>query len=187
MRPVGRWLARTKLTADQVTYFGVTLQVVVAWLIIDGRLFVAALVAVAAAFADAFDGALAKAKGTASKWGAFLDSSTDRLADALYFLPIAWLYGVQPDTADRADEWTAGLALAALVFSFLISYTKARAESLGYSCNVGLAERAERLIVIILALALDLVLVGVAILTVAGFITFLQRMAHVRRQAHASR
>lgn len=186
MRPVGRWLTRTRLTPDQITYFGVALQFVVAWLIIDGRLLVAGLLAVVAAFADGFDGALAKAKGTASKWGAFLDSSTDRLADALYFLPIAWLYGVRPDTVDRYDEWTAGLALAALVFSFLISYTKARAESLGFDCNVGIAERAERLIVIIVSLIFDIVLIGVAILTVAGLVTFLQRMAHVRKQADAA-
>jgi CDP-diacylglycerol--glycerol-3-phosphate 3-phosphatidyltransferase len=143
------------------------------------------VVAIVAGFADALDGALAKAKGTTSRWGAFLDSTTDRLSDALYFAPIAWLYGVAPDVAGRQDRWTAGLALAALVLSFLVSYSKARAESLGYDCNVGFAERAERLIVIIAALILDVVLIGVALLTLAGLVTFLQRMIHVHRQARA--
>lgn len=187
MRPVGRWLGRTPLTPDAVTYLGLLIQIAVAWLIIDGRLLTAGLVAIVAAFADTFDGALAKAKGMTSKWGAFLDSTTDRLADALYLGPIAWLYGVQPDVPSRLDLTTAGFALAALVFSFLISYAKARAESLGFDCNVGFAERAERLIVLIAALILDLVAIGVILLAVASFITFLQRMVHVRRQARAQR
>lgn len=187
MRPVGQWLAHTPLTPDTVTYLGLLLQVVVAWLILDGRLLAAGLLAIAAALADALDGALAKAKGIASKWGAFLDSTTDRLADALYLAPIAWLYAVQPDVPGRYDRTTAALALVALVFSFLVSYAKARAESLGYDCNVGFAERAERLIVIILSLIFDLVLVGVALLAAASAVTFLQRMAHVRAQARAAR
>lgn len=183
MRPVGRGLAKTPLSPDAVTYLGVALQGLVAVLIVQGRLLTAGFVAVAAALADAFDGALAKAKGRTSKWGAFLDSSTDRLADALYFLPIAWLYGISPDVAGRHSEVTALLALVALVGSFLVSYTKARAEALGFECNVGIAERAERLIVIILALLLDLVLWGVALLAAATTITFLQRMWHVHKQA----
>jgi CDP-diacylglycerol--glycerol-3-phosphate 3-phosphatidyltransferase len=185
MRPVGAWLARTRLTADAVTYFGVALQVFCAYLIVEGHLLVAGLLSIAAGFADALDGALAKAKGSASRWGAFLDSTTDRLSDALFLVPIAWLYGIHPDILSRHDEWTAGLALAALVFSFLVSYSKARAESLGYDCNVGIAERAERLIVIIAALILDLVLIGVSVLLAASVITFLQRMLHVRKQARA--
>jgi CDP-diacylglycerol--glycerol-3-phosphate 3-phosphatidyltransferase len=186
MRPVGRVLARTPLSPDSVTYLGVLLQIGCAWLIVDGRLLTAGLVSIIAALADALDGALAKAKGVAGKWGAFLDSTTDRLSDALYLLPIAWLYGIQPDVADRYDPWVAGLALAACTFSFLVSYAKARAESLGFDCNVGIAERAERLIVIIVALIFDVVLWGVAILAVASVITFLQRVVHVSRQARGA-
>jgi CDP-diacylglycerol--glycerol-3-phosphate 3-phosphatidyltransferase len=183
MRPVGRWLARTPLSPDAVTLLGVVIQVGVAVLILEGRLLVAGLVAIVAALADGFDGALAKAKGQTSSFGALLDSTTDRLADALYFLPIAWLYGVAPDVPDRASDLVAGLALAGLVSSFLVSYVKARAESLGFDCNVGIAERAERLILLIAALILDLVLVGVAALAALSTITFLQRLIYVRRQA----
>lgn len=186
MRPVGRALGRTPLTPDAVTYIGLGLQVGVAWLILEGRLLAAGLLAVAAAFSDTFDGALAKARGQTSKWGAFLDSTTDRLSDALYFLPLAWLYAVAPDGPGRASTVTALLALAALVFSFLVSYAKARAEALGFTCDVGLFERAERLIVIILALIFDLVLIGVAVLAAASAITFVQRMLHVRRQARSA-
>jgi CDP-diacylglycerol--glycerol-3-phosphate 3-phosphatidyltransferase len=183
MRPVGRWLARTPLSPDAVTLLGVLIQVGVAVLIVQAHLLVAGLIAIVAALADGFDGALAKAKGQTSSFGALLDSTTDRLADALYFLPIAWLYGVAPDVPGRASDLIAGLALAGLVASFLVSYVKARAESLGFDCNVGIAERGERLVLLIAALILDLVLVGVAALAVLSTITFLQRLVYVRRQA----
>jgi CDP-diacylglycerol--glycerol-3-phosphate 3-phosphatidyltransferase len=182
MQPVGRWLARTPLSPDVVTLFGVVLQGVVAYLIIGGHLLQAGLMGIVAGFADAFDGALAKAKGKTSKWGAFLDSTTDRLSDALVLAPIAWLYGVSPDIAAHDSETTALLALVALVASFLVSYTKARAESLGFKCDVGIAERAERLIVIIAALILDFVPIGVGVLAVLGTVTFLQRVIYVYGQ-----
>ena len=185
MRPFGGALARTPLTPDQVTLFGVLLQGVAAWLIVEGRLFIAALVAVVAALADAFDGALARAKGAGRPFGALLDSTTDRLADALVFLPVAWLYGVDPDSG-HDSELVALLALVALVASFLVSYVKARAEGLGFDCNVGIAERAERLIVIILALAFDVLPLGVGIIAVASIVTFFQRLFYVRAQARAA-
>jgi CDP-diacylglycerol---glycerol-3-phosphate 3-phosphatidyltransferase len=185
MSPIGRSLARSGVSPDVITYLGVVLQVLVGILIIQGRLLAAGLLAIVAALSDALDGAVAKARGVERKYGAFLDSTTDRLSDALVFIPVAWLYGVDPDIASRNEPWVAAVALTAFVFSFLVSYTKARAESLGYDCNVGIAERAERLIVIIAALIFDLVPIGVVILAVAAAITFVQRMAHVRSQASA--
>ena len=183
MRPIGRTLARAGFTPNWITMAGVGLHVVMAWLILDGRLLAAGLLAVVAAFFDSFDGAVAKARGMTSKFGALLDSTTDRLSDALYFLPLAWLFAVSPDTAEHAEDWVAAMALVALVSGFMVSYVKARAESLGFTCNVGIAERAERLIVIIAALILDLVPIGVTILAVASTITFIQRILHVRGQA----
>jgi CDP-diacylglycerol--glycerol-3-phosphate 3-phosphatidyltransferase len=183
MAPVGRGLAKTPLSPDAVTLLGVVLQVGVAALILQGHLAWAAILAVVAGFSDAFDGALAKAQGRTSKFGALLDSTTDRLADALYFLPIAWLYGVSPDIPSRESHVIAALSLVALVATFLVSYVKGRAESLGFECNVGIAERAERLVIIILALVFDIVFIGVALLAVLSTITFLQRLLHVRGQA----
>ena len=186
MRPVGRALAAAHVSADAVTLFGVAVQIVASVMILDGRLMAAGLVSVVAAFADAFDGAVAKARGTSSKFGALLDSTTDRLSDALFCVPIAWLYGVSPDVAGRADSRVAALALAALVSSFLVSYVKARAEGLGLDCNVGIAERAERIIIIIAGLIFDQLLVALGVLTLLATITFLQRIVHVRRQVAAS-
>ena len=183
---MGGGLARLGLTANQITYLGVAIQIAVAVFIVQGRLLVAGLAGIVAGVADFLDGAVAKARGTASKYGAFLDSTTDRLSDALYFVPLAWLYGVAPDIAERDEPWVAAVALGALVFSFLVSYAKARAESLGYECNVGIAERAERLIVILLALLLDFVPAALVLLLLLAVVTFMQRMVHVQKQARAS-
>ena len=183
MKPIGRALARTGLSPDAITLLGVVVQVVAAYFILEGRLVVAALVSIAAAACDALDGALAKARGITSKFGALLDSTTDRLSDALFFLPIAWLYGVSPDLPSRDDPLIAGLALAALVFGFLVSYVKARAEGLGFECKVGIAERAERLAIIILGLLFDVLFGALVLLTVLSAVTFIQRLVHVRKQA----
>lgn len=183
MRPVGGTLGRTGISANAVTVLGLLIQAAAAALILQGRLLAAGLVSIVAAICDGLDGAIAKAKGTTGKLGALYDSTTDRLADALYFLPLAWLYGVAPDTAGRRSALVAGLALVALVGSFLVSYVRARAEGLGFDAKVGIAERAERMIVIILGLIFDVVVVALWILSVASIVTFLQRMVHVRRQA----
>ena len=183
MRPVGRALGRTPLTPNSVTFLGVAVQAVVAWLIVDGELVAAGFLAVLSALLDVFDGALAKAKGLVTRFGAFLDSTTDRLSDALLFVPIAWLYGVSPDSARHDDPRVAAVALVALVASLLVSYVKARAESVGFDANVGIAERAERVILVIIALVFDGLLPAImVILAVLSIITVIQRMVHVYKQ-----
>jgi CDP-diacylglycerol--glycerol-3-phosphate 3-phosphatidyltransferase len=183
MSPIGRGLARTGLSPDAMTMIGVAIQAGAAALIIQGRLLAAGLVSIVAAFADTFDGAIARARGRTSKFGAVLDSTTDRLSDALFLVPIAWLYGVDPDIAERNEPWVAAVALAALVLSFLVSYVKARAEGLGLDCNVGFGERAERILIMLAGLILDLVPVAMVVLAAVSFITFMQRILHVRAQA----
>jgi CDP-diacylglycerol--glycerol-3-phosphate 3-phosphatidyltransferase len=187
MRPVGEAAARTGVTPDAITYAGVCIQVVAAVLIVQGRLLAAGLISIVAGLADVFDGAVAKARGPTGNYGAFLDSTTDRISDALYFAPLAWLYGVSPDLPEHDEPWVAGAALGVLVFSLLVSYAKARAESLGYECTVGIAERAERLVLIIAALVLDLVPPALVLLLVATVVTFVQRVVHVRVQARSAR
>ena len=183
VRPVGRALARSGLSPNAITLTGLVIQVVAAYLIIDGALVAAGLVSVAAGVADLLDGAVAKARGAESPFGALLDSTTDRISDALLLIPIAWLYGVDPDVAANDEPWVAAVALAALVFSFLVSYVKARAEALRFECNVGFAERFERLLVMIVGLVFGIVPVAVSVLTLLTFGTFVQRMAHVYAQA----
>ncbi|HEX2050261.1 MAG TPA: CDP-alcohol phosphatidyltransferase family protein [Actinomycetota bacterium] len=183
MGPVGRALARSGLSPNVVTAFGILVQALVAWLVVEGRILVAGLAAIVAAIADALDGALARAQGTQSRFGALLDSTTDRLADALVFGSIAWLYGISPDTPARDEPWVALVALVTLVASFLVSYVKARAEALGFECNVGIAERAERLILVIAGLVFDQIPVMLAVLGALSIGTFVQRLLYARRQA----
>ena len=183
MRPIGTGLGRLGLTPNSVTLLGVVVQGVVSWLILDGRILAAGLVAILAALSDGFDGAVAKARGMSSRFGAVLDSTTDRLTDALYFLPIAWLYAVDPDIAERDEPWVGALALVALVFSFLISYVRARAEAVGFDAKVGIAERAERLILLIAGLILDQLPIALIVLAVLTALTFLQRIVYVYRQS----
>ena len=183
MKPVGRALGRTGISPNAITFIGILVQGVAAYLIIEGRLAVAGIVTIVAGLLDTFDGAVAKALGRTSRFGALLDSTTDRLADALLFGALVWLYGVEPDIADRRSLIVAGLALANLVFSFLVSYVKARAEGLGYEAKVGIAERAERLGIIVLGLIFDVVPIALGLLLVASVITFFQRLLHVRGQA----
>ena len=187
MGPVGRAIGRTSVSPNLVTMIGVVVQVGVAALILDGRLLAAGLVAILSGLLDAVDGAVARSMQATTKFGALLDSTTDRLSDALFFAPIAWLYGVAPDTAAHDHPWVAAIALVALIASFLVSYIKARAESLGFTCNVGIAERAERLIIVILALIFDALLPALLLL-LAGLsvVTVVQRVGHVYKQARAA-
>lgn len=183
VRPVGRTLGRTGLSPNAITVLGVLIQAGSAYLIVEGRLVAAGFVAAAAGIADLLDGAVAKARGKATSFGALLDSTTDRLSDALFFVGVAWLYGVDPDVVAHDEPWVAGVALAALVFTFLVSYVKARAESLGLECNIGLAERFERVALMVVGLVFGIVPVMVVALAVVSAITFVQRMMYVSAQA----
>jgi CDP-diacylglycerol--glycerol-3-phosphate 3-phosphatidyltransferase len=185
MAPVGRFIARSRISPNAVTLLGLVIQVGAAMLILDGALLAAGFVAIAAAIFDVLDGAVAKAKGITSNFGAFLDSTTDRLADSLYFLPIAWLYAVDPDIPARDEQWVAVLALATLVLAFMVSYVKARAEGLGFKCDVGIAERAERSIIVIAGLILNLVPIMLGVLAAASLVTVIQRIAYVYKQSVA--
>jgi CDP-diacylglycerol---glycerol-3-phosphate 3-phosphatidyltransferase len=185
MSPVGRALARSGVGPNTITVAGVVIQVGAAWAIVEGRLLLAAVAATVAGVADTLDGAVAKARERNSPLGALFDSTADRLSDALFFVPVAWLYGVGPEAGGRDEPWVAALALAALVASFLVSYVKARAEGLGFECNVGIAERAERLILMILGLLLDLVPLVLVVLAGLAGVTVVQRLLHVRGQARS--
>ena len=136
---------------------------------------------------DMVDGLMAKIAGTSSNWGAFLDSTSDRLGDAAVFGGILLYFVYREDST----LW-AGIALAGLVFGQWTSYVKARAESLGFACSGGLAARADRLVIILVGALLTglgvpyVLQVAVAALAVTSMITVLQRIGQVRRQAKAA-
>ena len=186
--PVARLLIRMGVSPDVVTVTG-TLGVAVAALICfpQGWLWQGALVVTVFVISDMIDGLMAKITGTSSNWGAFLDSTSDRLGDAAVFGGIL-LYFVYRESSTL---W-AGIALAGLVFGQWTSYVKARAESLGYTCAGGLAARADRLVIILAGallagLGVPYVLqIAVAGLAVTSMITVVQRIGQVRRQAKAA-
>ena len=184
MRPVGRALALTRLSPNAITVLGLFIHAGVAVLIVRGEFVTAGLLLIGAALFDTFDGAVAKARGMVTPFGGFLDSTVDRLADALILIAIAWRFTEAAGPDERQYRWVAIAALVALVSGFLVSYVRARAEALGFECKVGLAERAERVIILILGLVFTYVLpLAVGLLAVLASVTVLQRIWHVRRQA----
>src|SRR5215470_12955832 len=142
LTPVGEALARTPITPNAVTITGTCGMVAGAlWLFPTGHLFAGTMVCTGFVLADMLDGVLARVKGTSGTWGAFLDSTLDRIGDAAVFAGLAiWL-------ARTGQGVLAEVALFCLVVGGLVSYAKARAEGLGLRCDVGIAERSERLLI----------------------------------------
>jgi len=189
LTPVARALLRLGVSPDAVTVVG-TLGVCVGALGFypRGELFWGTVVIALFVFSDLVDGIMARASGRSSRWGAYLDSTMDRIADAAVFSGLVLYYAGRGD-----DPVIAGLALACLVLGQVVSYARARAEGLGMRADVGIAERAERLVATLLTTGLvglglpDVVLLVVlALLAVASLVTVIQRMVTVRRQSQAA-
>ena len=181
-KPVGGALRRTGLTADHLTALGLCFAVATAVAIGTGHLFIGLLLLAASAVPDLLDGAVAKASGMASPRGAFFDSVADRVSDSLVLGGIAW-YLASDD--GWGGHWPL-LAMAVLGTSTLISYQRAKAESLGYAAKGGLMERAERIIALAVGLAFPVLLVPILWLMLAlTTFTAVQRFVKVWRQADA--
>jgi len=178
--PVARLLARTPITPSAITWFGFLLTVGAAALIITGHLLAAGLVVLIAGFFDILDGALARLTNQVTRFGAVLDSTLDRLSEAVLLIGILVLYA--------GEQSLTGILLAsvALIGSLLVSYIRARAEALGLECQVGLFTRAERVIVLVLGLVLNQIdnalIIALAIIVVFSFFTVGQRLVYVWRQ-----
>ena len=180
LRAVGRALVRTPITPDMITVTALLGTVAGAALIATGHLAAGGFVCWGFAMLDSVDGALARARGVSSRWGALLDSTSDRVADGAVFGALVLHF------AER-DPLLARLALFCLVFGVVVSYVKARAEGLGAECNVGIAERAERLIIVlggvILGSWVPYVLAACLwVLAALTLVTVGQRLRHVHRQ-----
>ena len=189
LAPIAHLFLRLGISPDIVTIVG-TVGVCVGALAFfpRGDIWIGVLVITAFVFSDNVDGIMARESGRSSKWGAYLDSTLDRVGDSAIFGGLVLYYA-----GPGANFWMAGLALACLILGSVVSYAKARAEGLGYTADVGIAERADRLVaVLVAAFFADLLgstlLLGVVLglLAVASFVTVIQRMVTVRRQALAS-
>jgi CDP-diacylglycerol--glycerol-3-phosphate 3-phosphatidyltransferase len=184
--PLARFLLRCGVTPDAVTIGG-TVGVAGGALIFYplGQLFWGTVVITLFVFSDVIDGIMARLQGHGGSWGSFLDSTLDRIADGALFAAVAiWFFtGGQNPAIGIA-------ALACLVFGMLVSYARAKAESLGFTANVGVAERAERLVSVLVVTGLtglglpEAVLLAVlVILALASLVTVYQRVRAVRRQS----
>lgn len=187
LTPVGEVLARTPITPNALTIIG-TIGMSAGALILfpTGHLFAGVMVCTGFVLTDMLDGTLARIKGTAGKFGAFLDSTMDRVADAAVFAGLAAWF-----VLGGHNKLLAGVAIFCLVSGALVSYAKARAESLGLKCDVGFAERTERLLIGLGATGLAglgvpyILPIGLWILAAVSLFTFGQRVWAARQSAAA--
>jgi CDP-diacylglycerol---glycerol-3-phosphate 3-phosphatidyltransferase len=184
--PLARWLLARGVTPDTVTVIGTLGSVGAAlWFLPRGELFAATMVITFFVLLDLVDGAMARARGRSTPFGAVLDSTGDRAADGALFACLAWwALGV-------GDQRLVGVAaLVCLVAGQLVSYIKARAEGAGLSADGGLVERAERLIIALVGTGLEglgvpyALAVALWLLAIASVWTFGQRLVEVYRSAH---
>jgi CDP-diacylglycerol--glycerol-3-phosphate 3-phosphatidyltransferase len=184
--PLARLFLRLGVSPDVVTIVG-TFGVCFGALVFFPRheFFWGSVIVTVFAFSDTLDGVMARLSGRSSKWGAYLDSTLDRVGDSSIFGGLVLWYAGGGD-----KPYLAALALACLILGSVVSYAKARAEGLGMTANVGIAERAERLVAVLAATCLVglgvpevLLTVVLSCLALASLVTVVQRMLEVRRQA----
>jgi CDP-diacylglycerol---glycerol-3-phosphate 3-phosphatidyltransferase len=189
LAPIGRALAKAGVSPDLITVVG-TVAAVAASLTLfpHGYWFAGAIGVGALACLDLLDGAVARAGGRSTKFGAVLDSTCDRLVDAAVFGGIGWYY------AEHYQPWMLLAALLCLVLGSLTSYIRARAEAAGLQATVGIAERADRLIIALVPTGLTgwpfhlpyLQAIGLWLLVAASTVTVFQRLGTVYQQSRES-
>lgn len=188
--PLARALLRAGISPDALTWIGAALSAAVAAVTIaQGWWVPGPLVLAALLLLDSVDGQMARLAGRPSPWGAFLDSTLDRVTDAVVFGSVAAWYLLRTGQLGTLGVVTGLLALAVLPGALIVSYARARAEAIGADGDVGVAERTERLIVLLAALfavglgAPHLLLtIALALLLAGTVVTIGMRMAHVRAQ-----
>ena len=175
--PLVRLLSALRVRPDTLTVLGWTLSVGSAVLFGLGYARIAGVVMLLGGLFDALDGAVARESNRMSAFGAFLDSTLDRLSEAAIFVGIIFFY------AAAARPYETLLAGAAMTFSLLTSYARARAEGLGIECQVGLLERAGRVVILSVFSMLGLLTAGLCLVAAGALVTTVQRILHVRRAA----
>lgn len=176
--PVVNAIASLGLSPNALTFLGFLLNVVAGVLIGLGQIVWGGVVMTFVAMPlDALDGALARATHRQSKFGAFFDSTLDRVAEAALLVGLAALF------MQRGDSMSALVSFAAMVGSFMVSYTRARAEGLDLECKVGLFSRVGRFILLAVGLLINQPVITVWLLAILSTATAIQRVVHVYRIA----
>ncbi len=175
IRPLAALLARANVSPNQVSVAGAGLNVVAAILVVQDALVSAGILYLLAGSLDLMDGALARLSQRSTPFGAFLDSTLDRLSEGIVFAAVVYYF------ARHGQPLEAGLVVLALLGSLLVSYTRARAEALGAECKVGVMTRAERVVLVALGLLFAWLPLAMFILAALTGITVAQRILEVSR------
>lgn len=180
VEPLADFFIRLGVTPNMMTLAGLGLNVAGAVLVAGGAMTAGGLFILIGGPFDGLDGAMARRLGQPTKFGAFVDSVTDRWSEMLIFMGLLFYY--------LSSNHPQALLYSLLVFlatmgSVMVSYTKARAETLGFDCNVGVLTRMERYLVMAPALVLNLPWLALWIVAILANVTALQRVWHVRQQA----
>jgi CDP-diacylglycerol---glycerol-3-phosphate 3-phosphatidyltransferase len=182
-QPIVAFLAKTSITPNMVTWFGFILILAASALAGTGHPFAAGWVVLLSGFFDIIDGALARRTNQVTRFGGVLDSSLDRISEAAILLGIMAYFLFY--SGSEFALWIALIIGFTMIFSFMVSYVRARAEGLGIECQVGIFTRAERVIILALGLliGMDLALViAITIIAVFSIVTVVQRLLYVNQQ-----
>ena len=182
-------LIESRLTPNAISLTGFVLNVVAAVLVWERYFFLAGIAFIVGSVCDTLDGRYSRMSGKGTPFGAFLDSTLDRIEEGIVLTAVGAYF------ASKHDEVAVAAVVTAVLFSLMVSYTRARAEALGIECKVGIASRAVRVVILSIGLLFargaslgDFELLEASVYVLAGLaiITTLQRIFHVRRQLSAS-
>jgi CDP-diacylglycerol--glycerol-3-phosphate 3-phosphatidyltransferase len=183
-QPIVNLLAKTSITPNTVTWLGFFLILIATALIATGYPFAAGWVMLLSGFFDILDGALARLTNQVTKFGGVLDSTLDRLSEAAILIGIMAFFLFH--AGSELFQWITLLIGLTLIFSFLVSYIRSRAEAAGIECQVGVFTRAERVIILALGLLIPYnlaLIIALAIIALLSVTTVIQRLLFVYQQA----
>jgi CDP-diacylglycerol--glycerol-3-phosphate 3-phosphatidyltransferase len=176
---VRQGLIDSRLTPNAISLTGLVLNVVAAVLVWQEQFIVGGLAFVIGSICDTLDGRYSRMSGKGTQFGAFLDSTLDRMEEGIVLTAVAVVF------AKRDMQFATAAVVVAVIASLMVSYTRARAEALGVECKVGIASRAVRVVILSVGIVfadLDLLAPAVYVLAGLGIITVLQRILHVRKE-----
>jgi phosphatidylglycerophosphate synthase len=172
-------LIASRLTPNQISMAGFTLNVIAAVLVWQHEFFIGGVVFIIGSICDTLDGGYSRMSGKGTPFGAFLDSTLDRIVEGIVLTAVAATF------TERGDELAVAAVVVAVMSSLVVSYTRARAEALGVECKVGIADRLVRVVILSAGLVfadLGLLEPSVYVLAALSTVTVVQRILHVKRQ-----
>jgi CDP-diacylglycerol--glycerol-3-phosphate 3-phosphatidyltransferase len=188
-RTAQEWLIESRLTPNAISMTGFVLNVAAAVLVLEEHFLLAGIAFIVGSVMDTLDGRYSRMSGKGTLFGAFLDSTLDRIEEGIVLTAVAWYF------ADNGDPVAAAACVAAVLGSLMVSYTRARAEALGVECKVGLATRPVRVVILSIGLVfaageviseVDLLEASVYVIAGLTVLTVVQRVWHVRGELNSA-